>query len=244
MTNIRKITRVIIVILSVCLTFSFTNLASSSKNSKTVISLYKSHAEDNSSFNCSNMFPGDSETKSFTVNVSYTGTVSVKFSAVVRPGFEKMAEVLKCKVVLQGDSTPLYDGLLRDMPESLDKQISSQRGTTTELVYVITAYLDTSVGNEYMNCELTADLYWWVNTNDTFDDTEPDVTDPDVTEPDDTDPDDEFGVQHGGQLIYPPQTSDNSHFYLWLLTSILSLVVIIVILSSKHRTERNDKEKK
>ena len=33
---------------------------------------------------------------------------------------------------------------------------------TQEISYVITAYLDTSVGNEYMNQDLKADFKWWV----------------------------------------------------------------------------------
>ncbi len=128
---------------------------------ETVISIYKNHAEDSSPFRCPNMFPGDSETKPYLVEVSHKGTVTVRFRANIREGYEKLSEVLKCRVVLNGNET-LYDGLMRDMPGSLNHRITSVFGKTTELTYDITVYLDTSVGNAYMNQELVADFRWWV----------------------------------------------------------------------------------
>ncbi len=129
---------------------------------ETVISVYKNHAEDSTPFYATNMFPGDRETKTYLVEVSHRGTVTVRFRANIRPGYEKLAEVLLCKVVLRGEDTVLYDGLMRDMPASLDYPISSVFGRTTSLTYDITVSLDTSVGNAYMNKELIADFRWWV----------------------------------------------------------------------------------
>ena len=40
------------------------------------------------------MFPGDAETKHFRVQVSYHDQVTVHFRATVRPGYEKLAEVM------------------------------------------------------------------------------------------------------------------------------------------------------
>ena len=56
----------------------------------------------------------------------------------------------------------MYDGLMRDMPESVSYQLASRERTTDELYYEITAYLDTSVGNDYQNKDLVADFRWWV----------------------------------------------------------------------------------
>ena len=131
----------------------------------TVISIYRNHAEESTPFNLNNMFPGDSETKVFWVEVSHKGTVTVRFHADVRSGYEKLAEVLKCKVELRGENAPLYDGLMRDMPQSINYRIASAGSKTTQLIYDITVYLDTSVGNEYMNRELVADFRWWVEEN-------------------------------------------------------------------------------
>ncbi len=137
-------------------------IITSDRAKETVISIYKNHAEDSTPFNCSNMFPGDSETKTYLIEVSHKGTVTVRFHADIRAGYEKLAEVLKCKVTLHGENTHLYDGLMRDMPESINHRISSVFGKTTKLTYDITIYLDTSVGNAYMNKELIADFRWWV----------------------------------------------------------------------------------
>lgn len=143
------------------------NTTSEKKNAET-IELYNKHPEDNTTFNVGNMFPGDSETKYFRVQVSYSGTVTVHYKATVRKGYEKLAEALKVKVKLLTTGETMYDGLMRDMPESLTHKTASEKSTTDELEYEITAYLDTSVGNEYQNKDLIADFCWWIEETDSL----------------------------------------------------------------------------
>lgn len=142
-------------------------IASTNGNTKenrmaTALSLHNRNAGDNVAFNTGNMFPGDAETKYFCVQVSFQDTVTVKYHADIRPGYEKLAEVMKCRIVLLTTGETLYDGLMRDMPASLDHSMYSTESTTNELYYEIIAYLDTSVGNEYQNKTLIADFRWWV----------------------------------------------------------------------------------
>lgn len=135
----------------------------SSKRKAATIDLYKGRAEDNTPFKAENLFPGDAETKYFRVKVSYEDKITVHYHADIRPGYEKLAEVLKVKIVLlSGRGEVLYDGLMRDMPKSLTHKLSTGTRTSDELYYEITAYLDTSVGNEYQNKSLIADFRWWV----------------------------------------------------------------------------------
>lgn len=141
-----------------------------------VISLYRNHAEDNQPFQVANMFPGDLETKYYCVKVSHSGDVIVHHRANVRPGYEKLAEVLRCRTVLLTTGETLYDGLMRDMPQSLTHGVKATERTETELYYEITAYLDTSVGNDYQNKELIADFSWWVEDTGSLD--SPDTSDP------------------------------------------------------------------
>ena len=126
------------------------------------IELYDKQAEDNTPFNVTNMFPGDSEMKYFRVRVSYHDKVTVHYKATVREGYEKLAEVLKVKIKLLTTGETMYDGLMKDMPDSVTYNLASAESTTDELYYEITAYLDTSVGNEYQNKDLVADFSWWV----------------------------------------------------------------------------------
>ena len=130
------------------------------------ISLKKRHANDNVPFEVTNMFPGDVETNYYCVNVSYKDSVTVHFKADIQPGYDKLAEVLKVRVHLITTNEALYDGLMRDMPESLSHRLSSSGETSEELYYKITAYLETSVGNEYMQKALKADFKWWVEETD------------------------------------------------------------------------------
>lgn len=134
------------------------------------IELYNKQPEENTAFAVGNMFHGDSETKYFRVRVSYHDKITVHYKATVRPGYEKLAEVMKVRVKLLSTDETMYDGLMRDMPESLTHKLASQKTTTDELYYEITAYLDTSVGNDYQNKDLIADFKWWVEETGNLDD--------------------------------------------------------------------------
>lgn len=134
------------------------------------IELYNKQPEENSPFAVSNMFPGDRETKYFRVRVSYHGKISVHYNAAVRPGYEKLAEVLKLRVKLLSTGETVYDGAIADMPESITHEMASAKSTVGELYYEITAYLDTSVGNDYQNKDLIADFKWWVEETGNLDD--------------------------------------------------------------------------
>lgn len=108
-------------------------------------------------FHAGNMFPGDSIAQYYRVRVYHTGTVTVHFNAAVQSDtkYQKLAEVLMIRVSVDG--TVVYDGLMRDMPQSVDTALSGDY-----LDYTLNVYLDTSVGNDYMNKELMADFRWWV----------------------------------------------------------------------------------
>lgn len=136
--------------------------SSNEKITATTLSLYKRHPDDNKPFKVENMFPGDRERKYYCVRVSHKGDVTLRFHADIRPGYEKLAEVLKCRIVLPDNGEVLYDGLMRDMPDSVNHKLRTGSATTSEVYYKITAYLDTSVGNEYMDKTLIADFRWWV----------------------------------------------------------------------------------
>lgn len=138
-----------------------TQAATDAKKAAT-ISLYDKQPEENKPFHVENMFPGDVETKYFRIQVSYHDKVTVHYHADIRPGYEKLAEVLKVKIRLLSTGETMYDGLMRDMPESVTYKLASAKSTTEELYYEITAYMDTSVDNEYQNKDLVADFRWWV----------------------------------------------------------------------------------
>ena len=135
----------------------FLSASASSTSSTTDLKLYMGRADEEEAFNVPNMFPGDSVSKTYFLKVYYRDSITVHFRAAVRPGYEKLAEVLMCRVEVDGST--LYDGLMKNMPSSLPYKIKSPK---TELKYTITAYLDTSVNNDYMNKDLVADFRWWV----------------------------------------------------------------------------------
>ncbi len=109
-------------------------------------------------FSVNNMFPGDAETKEFTVKVDHKEPITLYYHADIRPGSEKLAEVMMVKIELPEKGLSLYDGLMRDMPSALEHSLSADE---KEIVYRITAYLDTGVGNDYQYQKLLADFRWW-----------------------------------------------------------------------------------
>lgn len=133
------------------------------------ITLHNRQPEDNTPFQAANLFPGDRMTKYYCVKVCYKDDIIVRYHADIRPGYEKLSEVLKVKIRLIDEDRTLYDGLMRDMPAALECALSTDTSTQSELHYGITAYLDTSVGNEYMDKSLIADFRWWVEETDHLD---------------------------------------------------------------------------
>lgn len=151
---------------------SYANIISDNttdEQSAITIALYNKQTQDNTAFSVVNMFPGDSETKYYRVRVSYHDAVTVHFKADIQSGYEKLAEVLKVKVKLLSSNEVMYDGLMKDMPDSVTHRLTSVSSTTDELYYEIIAYLDTSVGNEYQNQDLIADFNWWVEETGNLD---------------------------------------------------------------------------
>ena len=130
------------------------------------ISLYRNHAEDVLPFRVDNMFPGDYVEKEYTVDVTYEGAVTVHFDTYIRNGYEILAKELKCNILLENSAQVLYDGPIQDMQKSVSWKLKSDTVTTERLHYKITAYLDTSTGNECQDQMLLADFRWWVGEDE------------------------------------------------------------------------------
>lgn len=135
----------------------------SSQTEATLLQLHKRQEGDNVPFYAVNLFPGDSVTQYFCVRVSHSDSVTLRYRANVRPGYDALAEVLRCRIQVKG--LTLYDGLMRDMPSSINHHLAGAN-RSEDVVYQITAYLDTSVGNAYQNRELAADFQWWIEETD------------------------------------------------------------------------------
>lgn len=121
-------------------------------------------------FTVENMFPGDEISQEYVLNISHKKEdikdSRIMFNVDVREGSEDLAEVLKLKVEISGEEAPLYNDLMKEMPNSLPYTLSANQEKVT---YLLTVYLDTSVGNKsekdpdgtkYQNKTLNADFSW------------------------------------------------------------------------------------
>lgn len=230
------------------------------------LSLHSSNPEENVPFRLTNMFPGDRKTQYYRVSVSYTGTITVIFQASAQEGGEKLGEVLEARVKLINTDEVLYEGILADMPQLKHVLTTDSETQTEELYYEITVGLSTSVGNEYQNKSLAANLSWWAEgiagSDEPENPTEPsdpegegDPTAPsapegedDPTEPtepasgddadqsESTDNGDAAGSE-GGSLTDPPNTGDDSRMMMWLMSIAVTMTTIILVLVRCRRNE-------
>lgn len=215
------------------------------------LSLHNKNPDENVPFQMTNMFPGDSETHYYRVNVSYTGTVTVSFQATAREGDVELAEALEARIRLMNTDQMLYEGTIADMPQVDHVLTAGSETKTEELFYEITVGLGTDVGNEYQNLSLTADLAWWAEGADSP--TEPSGPDggdePTVPSgPDDedesTEPSEPGGgepesdVSEGGSLTAPPRTGDESRVMMWLAALSVTLAAMILVLVRYPRREQ------
>lgn len=126
----------------------------------TLMQLHSRQSSDNIPFYVENLFPGDAVTRYYCIRVSHSHGLTLRYHATVRQGYEHLAEVLQCRIAVDGEI--LYEGLMRDMPASVNYAMPTHRRVTQDVVYEITVYLDTSVGNAYQNQKLWADFNWWI----------------------------------------------------------------------------------
>lgn len=132
------------------------NLIDEDRGEGVVLQLYAQNESASASFNASNLFPGDRVNKSYNIKVSHREDIEIFFTSDIKQGSEKLAEVLKITVKIDGEV--MYDALIKDMP-TLEYLMPKDE---SETVFDVEVYLDNSVGNEYMNRALSADFKWWV----------------------------------------------------------------------------------
>lgn len=126
------------------------------------LELYRANAAEAYAFSVDNMFPGDTTEKTFTINVSHSGGVTLYFSAALQSGTDAiLADGLCISVTRSGEL--LYDGPFSLLPGPMACTLEEHSSTISESVpFTIKVYLPTSAGNEFQNKTLVADLQWWV----------------------------------------------------------------------------------
>ena len=129
----------------------------------TVIELENDGTAEKLRFSVENMFPGDSESKSFHIALKNADGKYLNFRTTVASGSNILSEALSITVNIDTMATPLYEGYIKDMPSIIQTIIEDN---TDNVKYDITVHLSTSAGNEYQNEELFLDFEWWIDEND------------------------------------------------------------------------------
>ena len=194
------------------------------------LSLESKNPTANVPFRMTNMFPGDSVTQYYILNVSYTGNITVNFQVSAENGEEKLLESLKIIIRQVETGQVLYEGMMADMPVLGQKLSTDSKSLTEELTYEITVGLSTSVGNEYQNEKLILNLSWWAE-GDVPPESGNDLTE--SVEPEDRDDEESIIVSGGGSLTNP-LTSDDSRTYMWLAIICVTVALMMVLIGYRR----------
>jgi hypothetical protein len=124
------------------------------------ITLSKKDPVENEKFNINNMFPGDTEIRYYRIKIDHSKDINLKFSVDVDKTSKLLSQVLKFKVELPEENVVLYDGTLANMPSEVNYVVKADASSTKEILYKVTAYLDTNVDNKYAQQDLSANFSW------------------------------------------------------------------------------------
>lgn len=127
-----------------------------------LIRLSSVDAEQSSRFVLENMFPGDRESKTYRIEILNGNVQAVSFRTEITSEKADLSEVLVVSIAVNNAENLLYAGPLKSIPTSLRAEMIDGN----EAEFMITAVLDTSVGNEYQAGELMLDFFWWVEDSD------------------------------------------------------------------------------
>lgn len=119
------------------------------------LALSNSDPKANQTLQITNMVPGEEYTQTYRVNASCSGDMHVGIRAYVTQGSQKLAEALQITVKRVDTDRFIYKGFVKDMDWAKTAISKSQ-----ELVYEVTFFLDSSVGNDYQNLSLTMNVEW------------------------------------------------------------------------------------
>lgn len=137
--------------------------AASEVKDAATLELYRGQPSDNERFEVSNLFPGDSITKYFSVKASHSGEAELFFRADITEQTKSLADVLQIRVTRLETGKVLYNGSFAEIDgKEFSEILPASSGNETIASYRIDVSLDTSVGNEYQAAMLKADLTWHI----------------------------------------------------------------------------------
>lgn len=114
-------------------------------------------------FHLSNLFPGDSETKDYILDVRQDGVLAVTVGSEIANETGNLSEVLRVNICRTGESEVLYSGFLKDGIHNLRIPL---REKESKLSLRVTVELAPSVDNEYMEKEAEVHFSFWVADGD------------------------------------------------------------------------------
>ena len=116
--------------------------------------------DDTENFSVTNMLPGDSETKTYTVTVKSKEAAYLMFDLNIKHN-SLLSQALILKVVADGNV--LYNDILSQMPPL---SVNLESGATSqEVIYEITATLPVRADNSVANLTLAVDFSWALTDN-------------------------------------------------------------------------------
>lgn len=187
-----------------------TNNVFAQDNSTDVIELYQGNAQANENFQCENMLPGDSVSKTFSVKVYHDKDITLHFNENITDEIKNLGDVLKFKV-LDADTGEIICDSTFAQSNGVDysKTLTANSQGQTVVNFIIEVSVDTSVGNEFQAAALTADFKWYVNVDD-----------------------------QGG--LIPPQTGEKPITLIWIVLGAACVILMASILIKRSKGDKTN----
>ena len=130
-----------------------------------VIALSEPTDTVNKTFKVSNMFPGDSKTQTYKIEVLDKEVRSISFLPEVASETAPLTDVVIITFSVDDAANPYFRGTVNDFPEG--GVVVPLDGESME--FHVTVTLDTSAGNECQNGEIVLNLLWGASGNEADD---------------------------------------------------------------------------
>ena len=106
-------------------------------------------------FTASNLLPGDSVTKTYTLKINDEDVQQLTFRAAIASDTPQFADHLYIQANVGEDKIPEYTGKVSDMTDNI---VFDVEGDT--MIFTVTVTLGTTAGNDCMNTAVSLDFFW------------------------------------------------------------------------------------
>ena len=140
-----------------------TSVTNSIPASAPVLEFYQGQPEHNRRFEVRNILPGDVMERYYCIRAHHSKDVTLVFRAEVTEQTKNLGDVLDVTILNKNTDSVLCEGSFNAIHnKEFYATLPANADNMTDNYYYVKVSVDTSVGNEYQQAGLLADLHWYI----------------------------------------------------------------------------------